>query len=553
MGLNPQQLEAIQCPESIVFVNAGPGTGKTTLLVSKMIDVIITSHTPQKIVALSYTNTAARQIGERFHRQMGQSTIACDLFNGTIHSFCFRMMKNYCEIQGRSFDYTILDDEELGELAREVQEQSGDLMQYKQRLKLISVEEILTLFLDMLDSETEFRQYMGGQATFMAIDEAQDLNAANYEILDRLLGIIPNLKLFLVGDPRQNIFEFNGGSYRNLDSFMSRHRCQVRNLTITYRCGQEISDYVNTFQFTDCENHPLQSQSRERGILSVRQSANELFEAREVISRIMQVDHLTDCAVLSNNLKYMDTLIGELKHGQIPYKVFGGRKLIKRHIRFLNHILRILDNENPYSIGKIAQYAGIDIVLDGKKRKSLFFSSELGQLIISIREECTNSGFTDLLDCVLDRIMRDPEDDDAITQDYDSLLLLSVQYQTIADYLMAFASDKETFAPFFSKDYEDCEMASDGDYLTVSTIHSAKGLEWDHVFVMGLCEGNFPNPYFCKDKPESEQMEFFNNEWKKMYVAATRARKELILSYPSTIRRKGYTFKKQPSRFIPNI
>lgn len=553
LGLNSQQLEAIQCPESIVFVNAGPGTGKTTLLVSKMIDDIITSHTPQKIVALSYTNTAARQIGERFHRQMGQSPIACDLFNGTIHSFCFRMMKNHCEIQGRSFDYTILDDEELGELAREVQEQSGDLRQYKQRLKLISVEEILTLFLDMLDSETEFQNYMSGQATFMAIDEAQDLNAANYEILDRLLAIIPDLKLFLVGDPRQNIFEFNGGSYRNLDSFMSRHRCQVRNLTITYRCGQKIAGYVNTFQFTDCENHPLQSQSIDKGILSVRQSSNELSEAREVISRIMEVDHLADCAVLSNNLKYMDTLIGELKHGQIPYKVFGGRKLIKRHIRFLNHILRILDNENPYSIGKIAQYAGIDIMEDGRKRKSRFFSSDLGQLIISIREECAGWGFPDLLDCVLDRIMRDPEDDDAITQDYDSLLLLSVQYQTISDYLMAFASDKETFAPFFCKDYEDCEMASDGDYLTVSTIHSAKGLEWDHVFVMGLCEGNFPNPYFCKDKPESEQQEFFNNEWKKMYVAATRARKELVLSYPSTIRRKGYTFKKQPSRFIPNI
>ena len=478
---------------------------------------------------------------------MEQSFITYDFFNGTIHSFCFRMMKSYCESVGQSFDYTILDDEEMGELARE---QSGNLQQYKQRLKLISVEDILSLFLNMLYDETEFRQYMSNQATFMAIDEAQDLNAANYDILDRLLDIIPHLKLFLVGDPRQNIFEFNGGSYRNLYHFLSKHRYQVRNLTITYRCGQEIADYVNTFQFTDCENHPLQSQSKERGILSVRQSSDELSEAKEVISNIKQLDHLTDCAVLSNNLKYLDTLIRELKNEHIPYKVFGGRKLIKRHIRFLNHILRIIDNENPYSIGKIAQYAGIDIVLDGKKRKSLFFASDLGQLIISIREECAGWGFPDLLDCVLDRIMRDPEDDETISQDYDSLLLLSVQYQTIADYLMAFASDKETFAPFFSKDYEDCEMASDGDYLTVSTIHSAKGLEWDHVFVMGLCEGNFPNPYFCKDKPESEQQEFFNNEWKKMYVAATRARKELVLSYPSTIRRKGYTFKKAPSRFF---
>lgn len=200
----------------------------------------------------------------------------------------------------------------------------------------------------------------------------------------------------------------------------------------------------------------------------------------------------------------------------------------------------------------MAQYAGLDIMQDGKKRKSLFFTTELGQLILSVRDDCAALGFTDLMNCVLERIMRDPEDDEAISLDYDALLLLSGQYQTISDYLMAFASDKETFAMFYRKDYEDCDIAPDGDYLTVSTIHSAKGLEWDTVFVMGLCEGNFPNPYFCKDKPESEQQEFFNNEWKKMYVAATRARKQLVLSYPSSIARKGYTFKKQPSRFIPN-
>ncbi len=552
-GLNPQQLDAIRCHEKIVFVNAGPGTGKTTLLVSKLIDHLITSHTPQIIVALSYTNTAARQIGERFYRQLGQSFIPFDFFNGTIHSFCFRMMKSYYESIGKPFDYTILDDEELAELSREVQEQSGDLSQYKRQLKLISVEDILNLYLEMLEKDMLYRDYMKEQATFMAIDEAQDLSAANYEILDRMLDLIPDLKLFLVGDPRQNIFEFNGGSYRNLDSFLSKHRHQVRNLTITYRCGQKIADYVNTFQFTDCENHPLQSQSKEEGILTVRQASDEQSEAREVIDSIKQMGRLEDCAVLSNNLKYLETLIRELKHEQIPYKVFGERKLVKRHIRFLNHILRILDNDNPYSISKIAQYAGLDIMQDGKKRKSLFFTTELGQLILSVRDDCATLGFTDLMNCVLERILRDPEDDEAISQDYDALLLLSMQYQTISDYLMAFASDKETFAAFYRKDYEDCEIPSDGEYLTLSTIHSAKGLEWDTVYVMGLCEGNFPNPYFCKDMPDSGKEEFFNNEWKKMYVAATRAKRSLILTYSSTIKRKGYSFKKQESRFISNI
>ncbi len=310
---------------------------------------------------------------------------------------------------------------------------------------------------------------------------------------------------------------------------------------------------MNTFRFTDCENHPLLSYANAPSSVSVRQCPTEQDEARCVISQVKEHGSLSSNAVLCNNLRYLDTLIAELKQEQIPYKVFGGRKIVKRHIRFLNHILRILDTENPYSIGKIAQYAGIDIVQDGKKRRSRFFASDLGQLILSIRDDCAAVDFPTLMDCVIERIMRDPQDDGATSQDYDNLLLLSMQFQTISDYLMAFASDKETFAAFYRKDYEDCEIPSDGEYLTLSTIHSAKGLEWDTVYVMGLCEGNFPNPYFCKDMPESGKEDFFNNEWKKMYVAATRAKRSLMLTYASTIKRKGYSFKKQESRFISNI
>ena len=554
-GLNEQQQAAVLSREDIVYVNAGAGSGKTMLLVAKMIDYIVASDAPQKIVALSYTNTAARQIGERFCRQVAQYgiTTAYELFNGTIHSFCFRMMKAFEENRGRGFEYTILDEEELRELREELREElqgAVSLDVYKARLKVISVEDILTLFLRMLDEEPLFRAWMGSQVTVMAIDEAQDLSEANYEILDKLLSAVPGLKLFLVGDPRQNIFEFNGGSYKHLDAFLAKYPHGTRNLTITYRFGQEIADYVNTFRFIDCENHPMQSYAKAPSTVDVRRSPAELEEAREVIDGVKEQGSLSSCAVLCNNLRYLETLIRELKQEKIPFRVFGGRKLVKRHIRFLNHILRILDTENPYSIGKIARYAGIDIVEGGRKRKSRFFASELGQLILSIREDCAAADFQTLVACVIERIMRDPNDDEAIGRDYDSLLLLSRQYRTIADYLMAFASDKETFSAFYRKDYEDCEDRGDGDFLTLSTIHSAKGLEWDHVFVMGLCEGNFPNPYFCKDKPDAEKEAFFNNEWKKMYVAATRAKRSLVLTYASSIRRKGFSFVKSPSRFI---
>ena len=103
---------------------------------------------------------------------------------------------------------------------------------------------------------------------------------------------------------------------------------------------------------------------------------------------------------------------------------------------------------------------------------------------------------------------------------------------------------------FYDSDVEECPLPIDGGYLTISTIHSAKGLEWDTVFIVGLWEGNFPNPYFCKSLPPEGQREFFNGEWKKMYVASTRARTRLCLTYSSNINRKGYTFRKDPSRFL---
>lgn len=375
-----------------------------------------------------------------------------------------------------------------------------------------------------------------------------------FAIIDRLIKIIPGLKVFLVGDPRQNIFEFNGGSYRNLQEFLSRHAShETKHLTITYRCPETITDYVNSFRFSDCDNHQLKSRCSSAGRLTVKRALSEANEADIVLHSILEAGSLNDCAVLSNNLRYLDRFIDRLCELEIPYKVFGGRRLIKRHIRFLNHILRISDSDNAYSIRKVAQYAGIDIVENGKRKRSKFYASDLGMLILDIRQKTEDQSFPVVLELVLSRIMRDPSDDESITEDYDLMMEISQGYDTTADYLLAFATDKDRFAPFFSSDYRECPVDTAGEFLTVSTIHSAKGLEWDNVYILGLCEGNFPNDYFCAGLSELERLTFFNGEWKKMYVASTRAKEHLVLTYPVSIIRKRFTFQKSPSRFISNL
>ena len=571
-GLNDQQRDAVLSRSQIVYVSAGPGTGKTHMLTSKLVDYIVSSPDPQKIVALSYTNTAARQIGERFLKKAASIPKEYSFYNGTIHSFCYRMMARFYE----SFEYTILDDEELQELAKDISDSLHDetpvplimrclksdpkttgsqlrktVSELKGALKVISVQDILSLFIRRIDEDKRFSEWLATQVTVMAIDEAQDLSSLNYTILSRMLSVIPDLRLFIVGDPRQNIFEFNGGSYRHLDGFLKAHPDhEEKSLSITYRCGKPITEFVNTFRFSDCGNIPLSSVNT-GGNLSVMEAPSETDEADQVFDAIMRTGDISSCAVLSNNLRYLDPLITLLREERVPYKVFGGVKVIKRHIRFLNHVLRIIDSENAYSIRKIAQYAGIDITVDGRRNKGKFFQSELGQIIRSISEESkAGAPFRETATRVLDEIMRDPSDEETVTEDYDTFEALSREYDSPSDYLASFATDKETFARFYNADVKECSVPIDEGYLTLSTIHSAKGLEWDTVFIMGLCEGNFPNPYFCKSLPPEEQEEFFNSEWKKMYVAATRARKTLCLSYPRSINRKGYTFRKERSRFI---
>lgn len=572
-GLNEQQLDAVKCPDSIVFVSAGPGTGKTHMLTSKLVYTIDTSVSPQSIVALSYTNTAARQLGERFRNKFEQTGIRkpYKLYNGTIHSFCFKLIRSFY----KDFSQIILDDEELWELAEDIHDSLKEdvstvmimdclkskkvdlspelyesICQVKEALQVMAIQDILIMFLNAISADTAFQNWIKDQITVIAVDEAQDLSDINYAILDKMLAVIPGLKIFLVGDPRQNIFEFNGGSYKNLYEFLKMHPNHVvKKLTITYRCGQAIADYVNTFQFKDCDNAKLESMCLEKGTIGIERSASEKDEAEKVITEVLEKGNLRNTAVLCNNLKYLGNLISLLIEKQIPYKVLGGRKQLKKHIRFLNHILRIIDSDNAYSIRKVAQYAEIDIVQDGKRKKSKFYESDLGQKILSFRD-FTNLPFSVIAAHVISDIMTNYFEEEETKEDFEAFLDCASSFPLIADYLAAFATDREQFVQFYESDYVECPFSNKENYLTLSTIHSAKGLEWENVYIMGLCEGNFPNPYFCDSEDPQKMEEFLNAEWKKMYVASTRAKENLHLTYSSSIVRKGYTFRKGPSRFI---
>ena len=581
--LTDEQKDAVLCDSQIIYVSAGPGTGKTYLLINKLLHYINESTSQEKIVALSYTNTAANELGEKFNKAAFECGInkPYEFYNGTLHSFSFKMLKSYYSSIGKDYNYIIIDDTDIEELSDEFRIQLNnqynkeeiiaclksklksnkpELLQIiadlKSRYNIISIDDILTSFIDHLN-DFGFRDWFKGQISVLVIDEAQDLSELNYRIFDLLLKVNPSLKLFLVGDPRQNIFGFNGGSYVHLNNFLRTHNnYTLKKLTGSYRCPQPICDYVNTFRFTDCENTPLRSIGGTTGKITVISSRSLGDEAYDVLNIIHSINDLNNTAVICQNLKYLESFIELLGSEGIPYKVFGGQKLVKRHIKVFNHLLRIIDSDNIYSINAINRAFKLQSeIKPGKNVTERFYNTATGIFLKDIKEEINHKvrikeelSMKALASALIEHFFA--YEDQEIKEDFTALEEIMTRYNSIPDFLLSFAIDREVFSRFIEKNYVECKVPITDQYLTVSTIHSAKGLEWNNVIIMGLSEKNFPKMWFVQDKSPEEQAAYLNDLLKAMFVAATRTKGDLYLTYA---KKNSRGFAQIPSRFITHI
>lgn len=584
-GLNEQQKNAVIADSRIVFVNAGPGTGKTTLLVQKMVHHIIKNPQSNHIVALSFTNTAARQLEEKFQQQafMYLKENQYELFNGTIHSFCLRKMRKYYQLKGRSFEYMIISDDELFDFAPDIckflndkytleeikgflsnsvklwpADLSAAVSDLKERYKFISLNGILTLFDDLLSKEKDFADWILASSDLLVIDEAQDLNESNFTIFSRMLELKPSLKLFMVGDPRQNIFEFNGGSYEHLDRFLALYQNDVsrRDLSISYRCPEAVLGFVNKFTFVDCENVPLRSDID--GRVQVKEFPTVQDESESVVDAISAIGDFDSCSIISPNIKGLADIIEHLNVKRIPYVVLGGRRKIKSHIKFVNNLLRILYNNNEISILSVCRVLTIDVKTQpiGAPRhfspKELFYRNSYGRSLRDIYKEYDRLEWSlpRLVDAIVDKLLpAGMYTEPRVAEDFKKLMSLISGYKTIKEYLDAFSVDKERFICFYEKDFVESMAATDGPCLTLSTIHSAKGLEWKYVFLIGMYDLNFPGIKKYSNKITEKQEKYLNIKKKELYVACTRAAHQLNISYPVIIE----DFEQTPSRLLAGL
>ena len=626
--LNDKQREAVTTTEGAVLVLAGAGSGKTTVLANRIAYILQTRYTqPWNILAITFTNKAANEMKSRIEKIIGNGVN--DMWVGTFHSICVRILRRYIELEGYGRDFVIYDSADSRTVMKEcIREMGVDDKEYpvnhvlrvisdaknelwlpedmereaprdrdtaaiaalykRYRNKLVhnnalDFDDLIMLSVRILKNNPEVAEHYQAQFHYILVDEYQDTNNLQYEFIKILAAGYGNV--CVVGDDDQSIYKFRGANVNNIIDFKKDYADAKRvSLEQNYRSTQMILDAANSVIRNNIKRlgKNLWTSRGDGEKISLFVGATENDEARLVVNEIKKqyksTGRYNDCAILyrtnAQSRPFEDVFMTE----RIPYKVLAGlrfydRKEIKDIIAYLRLIYNYNDdlslqrviNEPKRKIGA----ATMDKVLAHAEASgaSLFeiISSadtypDLGAaavrlkafaaLIKDLRALAAELDITELVK----RTLNDSGYMDMLNAD------TSVEAQTRIENIDEFINVVEEFrkAPETSgglgEFLENITLRSDADdydesedYVTLMTVHSAKGLEFPVVFVTGLEEGVFPGMRAGIDREEMEE------ERRLCYVAITRAKDKLYLSRAESRFRYGARAYSQKSRFLDEI
>lgn len=581
-GLNRMQLLAVQTTDPFVFVNAGPGTGKTHLVAYRILHKLESLASDKNIIALSFTNLSAGELKSRVDDLILTSPYVDKLkqiYSGTIHAFCldqFRLF--YEEYANEAYNLSVIEEEDLEDLKNILSKEKYNGLSLKQVLakkKLLTYDGILDFYLKSLKSDKKFLRFTAENIEEIVIDEAQDLGETYYKIFATLQKENKSLSLFLVGDQRQNIYTFRGGSLDHMGILKQSNTNLFNsiNLELCYRCPQTVLSYINKLQFSDCENPVLSNPGKsysDSERISVSEHPNKSSEATFIINRINELKakniSYNSVAILASSTYYFNELAAALNRHKISFKMLGGKKRVVEEVRTLLLILRYLFGKSDFAILQLVQLffeepAGLEL----NEEELLAYidkfydqeSSANKQTVVKQKEKYdllhfviskskdTELNFLKVLNEVFQKIKSNGILSDAALAVCEELVELcnAQNIQKYRSFNIALLSGKGKFSAFSNhqSNIHSNEFDPEKEAITVSTIHSAKGLEWDYVFIPGLSHEVFPG--YRKN---------LNEERKLFFVAASRAKVKLFLSRPKEVRVKEYTFTKSRSPFILN-
>lgn len=447
-------------------------------------------------------------------------------------------------------------------------------MEYKKRLKAnnsVDFDDLLTLPVELFIHNKEVLEHYQNKFKYILIDEYQDTNEVQYKMSKLLASKYQNI--FAVGDPDQSIYMFRGANFRNILNFeKDYHNTKVIPLEENYRSTKMILDAANSVIKNNKERKDKNLKSN-NGVgvkLKYLRSYDEKHEITLVIEQIKEL--------LANGIQKKDIAIFYRTNAQariveeqflksnIPYKVVGSyyfysRKEIKDLICYLRLILNPHDeislrrviNVPKRKIGA-STIASIEAIAT-EKNISMFDAIEKGKelefknLILQLQKDSESLSLTELIDDILDKSGMREE------LEHDPSLESELRLDNLMEFKSITATFEETTGSVNLGDFlEEISLIADisehkdfDDVVTLMTIHSAKGLEFDVVFLVGMEEGIFPHANALMERDGIEE------ERRLMYVGITRARKMLYLTNAKRRMLYGKDSSNPPSRFIEEI
>ena len=646
-GLNPAQKEAVVNYDGPSLIIAGAGSGKTRVLTTRIAWMLAQGVSPNSILALTFTNKAAREMRERIEKLVGPQ--ARYIRMGTFHSVFARILRENAAKIGYPESYTIYEPTDVKNLIKTiVKEMNLSEERYKpqavaarismaknclvtpaayranavlqgedRELKMPELVDIYAEYCirckrngamdfdDLLlqtnillrDAPEVLEQYQN-QFKYVLVDEYQDTNMAQYIIVRRLA--LKHSNVCVVGDDAQSIYAFRGAKIENILSFQRDYpTTKVYKLEQNYRSTQTIVEAANSLiahNSRRLEKRCFSAAEKGEKIKLVR-VVEDSYEAVEVAmdikDRAREGAEWRDFAILYRTNKQHGLFEAALSRRGIPYRVYKGMSLlehkdVRNMIAYLSVILNPNDDESfkriinypargigDTTVARIAEIAkqknssmwhAVDELVRGTEvlgqvekvvvRKVAEFVKLINELS-AMRVEmgvCDFAKEVMLRSGILHELEREKKPENDTAKDYlDQLLAMMSSYEDECDREMDEGLRETTQTPTIDEWMQnimlqtDQDAEDDGNRVTLMTVHSAKGLEYDYVYIVGMEEGLFPSSRSVESVQELEE------ERRLMYVAITRAKKAAMLSFSELRRVWGKTENTSPSRFLKEI
>ena len=613
MTLNDKQLEAVNHTEGPCLVLAGAGSGKTRVLTERIIKLIDDGVSPYNILAITFTNKAAKEMRVRVQNKIGD--VANSIFIGTFHSFGLRILRENYDAIGYSSNITILDTDDTKSLIKRILKENSfdpadyDIkhiiskissakndgisplefsklflnehdkvigLVYEKYLKLlkennsVDFDDLLLKPVEIFKKRKDILEKYQERFRYILVDEYQDTNSIQYELCKMLAKKYNNI--FVVGDANQSIYSWRNADYRNILNFEKDYKnAHVVLLEENYRSTNTILKAANSVIKNNNEGTKLNlwTSIGDGEKVEYIRVEDEIKESSFVINKIKELVNegysYSDFAVLYRTNAQSRTVEEAFVRNNIPYNIIGSyyfynRKEIKDLIAYLNLIYNTNDSVSLERVINTPKRGIGTKTIDNIREKanmndiSLFDAIDSGKelefkkLILELIEDSKTMNLSDLIEDVLVKtgLRREYELDKSIESDtkvenLNEFKSLAVNFEDNGIY------DLSTFLENIMLVSDKGQYAEDDNNVNIMTLHSAKGLEFNIVFILGMEEGIFPHSRSFESAKELEE------ERRLCYVGITRAKKKLYLLSARTRTLYGRTSGTIESRFIKEI